>query len=346
MKRYRLLRDNKESGPFVLGELKSLGLYESDLVWVEEESTCWNYPADVPELKLMVRKRPKPAVVNNRKPLQQQPVAVSEDLFAPESAEALSNDYFSQTKERIEFKARPKKFNLANVTANLFGMGVLLIGVMMGAFVVKKVIDHFEFEPMVASANAVEIKNELLPVSTGSYAAKAADAATNQLENPAAVATADSIRTTLAESKKQATDFVVKTASPVEQTEAQKTDVVLVKNTEQESTEVTEASEQKTESTEETEAPKKAPSLALSANNYKVGVFGGISGLEITVNNPSSTPVSKATVQVEFLKPNGNVVKTETLLVENISAGGAKTISVPSSSRGVNVRYKIVGVNG
>ena len=38
------------------------------------------------------------------------------------------------------------------------------------------------------------------------------------------------------------------------------------------------------------------------------------------------------------------MVKSQMVSVENIQPGEAKTIAVPSSSRGVKVRYKVVSI--
>ncbi len=48
---YLLLRDNKQSGPYSLDDLKVKGLKAYDLVWVEGRSAAWRYPSEVDELK-------------------------------------------------------------------------------------------------------------------------------------------------------------------------------------------------------------------------------------------------------------------------------------------------------
>src|SRR5688572_18948998 len=63
MKSYILLRNNKESGPYTLQEMKEFGLTYSDLVWIEGESTSWNHPSEIRGLKNLVSqgiKRPLP----------------------------------------------------------------------------------------------------------------------------------------------------------------------------------------------------------------------------------------------------------------------------------------------
>ena len=51
MPSYRLLRSNKESGPYTLNDLVALGLKPYDLVWVDGRSAAWRYPSEIAELK-------------------------------------------------------------------------------------------------------------------------------------------------------------------------------------------------------------------------------------------------------------------------------------------------------
>lgn len=51
MSMYRLLRSNKEIGPYSLDEIISLGLKPYDLIWVDGKSAAWRYPSEIPELK-------------------------------------------------------------------------------------------------------------------------------------------------------------------------------------------------------------------------------------------------------------------------------------------------------
>ena len=47
---YRLLRNNKETGPYSLEELAGNDLSTTDLIWVEGKSTYWKNPHDIEEL--------------------------------------------------------------------------------------------------------------------------------------------------------------------------------------------------------------------------------------------------------------------------------------------------------
>lgn len=48
---YRLLRSNKELGPFSLEQLLDLGLKPYDLIWVDGKSAAWRYPGEIEALK-------------------------------------------------------------------------------------------------------------------------------------------------------------------------------------------------------------------------------------------------------------------------------------------------------
>jgi len=51
MSSYLLLRNNKESGPFTMDEVKSMSLKSYDLIWVVGKSAAWRYPGEIPELR-------------------------------------------------------------------------------------------------------------------------------------------------------------------------------------------------------------------------------------------------------------------------------------------------------
>lgn len=53
MKQYRLLRDNKESGPFSFEEITALGFKPYDLLWIDGKSAGWRYPSEMEEFKAL-----------------------------------------------------------------------------------------------------------------------------------------------------------------------------------------------------------------------------------------------------------------------------------------------------
>lgn len=108
MKAYRLLRNNKESGPYSAEELIQMGLKAYDLVWIEGKSASWRYPSEVAELKPFAPvveeqpfdrfyKKPVSVVVKNEEPVTNVDV-VSQVNTAPTVA-------VKQPKPRIRIKA-------------------------------------------------------------------------------------------------------------------------------------------------------------------------------------------------------------------------------------------------
>lgn len=79
-------------------------------------------------------------------------------------------------------------------------------------------------------------------------------------------------------------------------------------------------------------------------NDYRVSLFGGINDLKITVQNNSVLLLDKVTVQIDYLKRNGDIINSDTLSAKMIKPQGSKVIEVPSSSRGVKVKHKIINI--
>jgi hypothetical protein len=84
--------------------------------------------------------------------------------------------------------------------------------------------------------------------------------------------------------------------------------------------------------------------VKVKANDYKVGMFGGIDGLQLTAVNNSPHFVDRMMVAVDYLKPNGEVVHTENISFSLIKSKKAQTISIPGSNRGVKVRCRVLTV--
>lgn len=81
--------------------------------------------------------------------------------------------------------------------------------------------------------------------------------------------------------------------------------------------------------------------VSVSANTYNVGTFGGISDLQLTVNNRSAFPLDLVVVEVQYVQANKKLFKTETLSFHDIRAGSALMLEAPKTSRGIKVQYKV-----
>ncbi len=85
--------------------------------------------------------------------------------------------------------------------------------------------------------------------------------------------------------------------------------------------------------------------VSVKASDYKTGVLGGISKLQLTVSNNSLYALESVNVELRYLGPEKNLVNTQIITIPNIGPGQEKTQAIPSSKRGVTVDYSIVKIN-
>jgi hypothetical protein len=85
--------------------------------------------------------------------------------------------------------------------------------------------------------------------------------------------------------------------------------------------------------------------ISVQSNKYKTGVLGGISDLSLTVSNKSDFEIDQVEVEVAYLGPEKRVIKTQTIVFNNIKAGNHVTLEVPRTNRGVSVTTSIKVIN-
>lgn len=98
-----------------------------------------------------------------------------------------------------------------------------------------------------------------------------------------------------------------------------------------------------------TEKPKPRPvnirrQVNVSANNYRQMAFGGVKNLELTVNNDSKFALDRVIVELQYLKPSEQPIKTERVVFNSIGAGDSKTLRIPDYVRGVKVAYRVLDI--
>lgn len=87
-----------------------------------------------------------------------------------------------------------------------------------------------------------------------------------------------------------------------------------------------------------------ATMVSVKSNDYLVGSFGGIKNLQLTVTNTSEYKLERVTVELQYLKPRDEFLKAENIVFNSIAPGGSLTLAIPKSSRGVNVRYRVIRI--
>ncbi len=96
--------------------------------------------------------------------------------------------------------------------------------------------------------------------------------------------------------------------------------------------------------TKQVTAESLSSKLTIHANDYVVGSFGGIRNLEVTLQNNSSYLLDKVIVSVDYLNPEGIIIKTENIYFQSVPAGEKETVPVKKSKRGVKIAYKITKI--
>ena len=80
------------------------------------------------------------------------------------------------------------------------------------------------------------------------------------------------------------------------------------------------------------------------ANKYRQMAFGGVKDLELTVNNDSKFALDKVIVELQYLKPSEQPIKTERVVFNSIGAGDSKTLRIPDYLRGVKIAYRVLDI--
>ena len=82
----------------------------------------------------------------------------------------------------------------------------------------------------------------------------------------------------------------------------------------------------------------------VKSNDYKRGAFGGIRDLQLTVTNDSKYILDTVIVELQYLKPSEQPLKSENIQFRSVSPNGSMTITIPPSNRGIKVAYKITRI--
>ena len=85
--------------------------------------------------------------------------------------------------------------------------------------------------------------------------------------------------------------------------------------------------------------------VTTKTNQYSVDSWGGISNLDVTVNNDTDFTLNSTTIAIEYIKKNGGTYKTEYVTFNDIPPHQNKTLSAPDSNRGISIKIKTIKIN-
>ncbi len=444
MSAYRLLRNNKESGPFSMEEITAIGFKPYDLIWIDNKSAAWRYPYEIPELKpftnfteeqpydrfykkeapakevkekeevvtlikeeavtvtetvtetIVEKKIEQPSVrkiyvslpansslsANKEKPVTAaalKPVAgvkttlpssYSYSEFEKETAveykqpvqEAILTEKYSQPLDEIKkmyvdkllnnkrsrnnFADKKKYLQIAAVVVVLLGVGIF-IGSGFNKSGNKKTALNSSNKQTTAPATTNEanlLLNTVIPAKENLPAEEEnsnnINADVNETDNDAAASAAQTEEppATPAKTIKKEKQLPVTNKSTEKNQESQPSDIDPV------------TGERKKAVRTEDAVPAKTKEdiwkmVSVKSNEYKKGSFGGISNLQLTVNNNSGYILDEVIIEIQYLKPSLEPLKKETIKFSYVAPNGTMTIKVPDSKRGIKIAYSITGIN-
>lgn len=142
-KSYRLLRNNKEQGPFTADELIAKGLKPYDLIWVDGRSAAWSYPGEMAEFKSYV---PNPDDYRNNLIVTKQET-VARVSNTVQAAVAMNDNIVQTVKQKPRYKVSAAWSKIQTVTTPVYK-------------------DVMVAEPKKSSASKIIDTNNIHPLNT------------------------------------------------------------------------------------------------------------------------------------------------------------------------------------
>jgi hypothetical protein len=372
MSSYLLLRNNKESGPFTIDEIKGMSLKAYDLIWIVGKSAAWRYPGEINEIKSFappvpdqitdfsrVKKgdaentvsrevntqsvAPSRSVYVNlpseskHSITQQGRLLMDRDFSAPEKYETaydFSHIYEKKPSETVRLSGRVLWISTIVL---LFGAGLLT-----GFFISdrRKFFSTDAIHPQseqvrqpVQLINKKEISPEINAKNQNGKPNETVASATDTVKHAGSVARKSLSGT----GKKNVNNGTIKKDSSV------------VHNTVLPSIKLNDSLHQnaisKTEMLYQKMKERPENYISLVTGRYSTGVFGGISSFPVSVTNNSPVMMDILLVSIDYIQNNEKIFKTETLSFTNLEPGETVTMKAPKSSRGIKITTHIRLIN-
>jgi hypothetical protein len=376
MSSYLLLRNNKESGPFTIEEIKGLSLKAYDLLWVVGKSAAWRYPGEIPELKSFAPPVPEDVLTpfikktasaqNAEFPAIKKPESARTKDHSPKKVVSGGSVYINLPAEKkqvvivpdrvlFETDAPPaiihepaydfsdlykkKTSRAARFSGKILWISTIILLFGTGILTGLFISDRRKFFPV----------NEEHPLPAPAFQHTALNsqesnspvAGENRSDDQSFVKT-DSAKSALTAAKKTSAarrspkNESIKKDSVVSQVYALSN---LIKDS------VKPNSVNKTELLFQKIKAHPEDFINLETGRYSTGMFGGISSFPVTVTNNSSLVLDQVLVSIDYIQNNDKVFKTERLSFNDLQPGEAVTIKAPKSPRGMKIAARIHGVN-
>ena len=380
MSSYLLLRNNKESGPFTIEEIKGMPLKAFDLIWVAGKSAAWRYPAEIPELKSFAPAVPEQAVEagfkknNTENALSGHSPAgkpgssnsrsgenssqrlipagsVYVNLPHDKKAAAVShNRVVSEPNQEQEYKPEPvydytdlykrKPSHSVQFSGRVLLISTIVLFFVAGILTGLFISDRRKFFSVDASRTQSGPVIKPAPVNQ-----QKVNSTTLNPDNQLTIIYPDSIKTINPASKK-----LTGGAKKNLKNSGVKKDTVLNQDASYTALKLVDSTlKQNTISKDEIlyQKIKAHPEdyVDLVTGHYSTGVFGGISSFSVSIKNNSPVILDLVVVNIQYIQNNDKIYKTESLSFNDLEPGETVSLKAPKSSRGIKISTRIHIVN-
>jgi hypothetical protein len=381
MSSYLLLRNNKESGPFTIDEIKEMTLKAYDLLWIVGKSAAWRYPGEIPEIKPFAPPVPEPTEDNYRKKKSESLNAITKETTPQKTTSSLKSVYVNLPAEKKQVSIQKERFIIewdsseektpalrnsdlytkkhsrpARISGKilwtctiilLFGAGLLTgfvisdRGIIFSKDEIHPQHGHLQHPVDLGNEKKIADKTEILVSDNPNTGTTGITA-----KNPESVSDGtDLSKTTHGIPKKNSPDAGKKKSYNA----LLKKDSVSAQNYFAASSNINDSLKKNQAAKSEMlyQKIKAHPEsyVELVMGRYTTGVFGGISSFPVTVTNNSAIVMDQVIVNIDYIQNNDKIFKTESLYFTGLEPGETVTLKAPKSPRGVKVTSHLRIVN-
>lgn len=84
--------------------------------------------------------------------------------------------------------------------------------------------------------------------------------------------------------------------------------------------------------------------IAVNTSDYRTGFLGGIKDLQVIVRNQTEYQLDNVVVNVQYLRSNGDVFKSEQYTINNVPPKETRAVDAAGSRKGMKVVLKLVSI--
>ena len=379
---FRLLRNNKETGPFSLEELLQQSLKPYDLVWVEGKCAGWRYPSELEILKpylnednlqveptLSIQKQistsseiknvASQVPIVDTDTINETVTITEEEEITAEALERKANEIYLRVQAYSKQKEQQAKLPETKHSRSLEDLKQEyadwlykknhknLYGKKLNYIIpaiLLLIIGFGSFFFINKNNNSNEV-----PVKQNYYLSHEAEKPGNYTKQKSSKSSISNTSQSFAKApeKKQSTvdEFLDSVKRELAKQDARLKNAPALpkyKKTVINPVQTNKSNEQNV--AQPAEPVDITPFIKLDGK-YNQDRFRNISSLEITINNSSSQVINKLAVVIFYYKPNDRLFDKETVYFSNIQPGGTFTLTTPGNKKARSAKFELGKVN-